>query len=679
MKRVLSFVLALMVLMSASVFAAEPVTYEPAEDGTYSIGYTEGTESNYYSLVVIEGKYTADDTPEISEESVLYIDQATADANGDVTFDGWIPKNDEVATVYLGGTGADEPVLLGYLAAASRTITGTVLEVPATANEATVTFTGTAGDTVGTEETATADANGAYTIKVPEGSYKVKVEIDNYLSYEKDYTVNADDTYENVTLLGGDVNADGVINNADVTELVSGGSYNVACDIDGNGTVDYYDLMIVLNNYGKTTDSEETKTTPEVVYSLEEVGSGTYKVVATLTDDEDDFRGWKNDITYDSTVITPVADSFVAYSGATVVTKTITENGDESRIVFESYVTPGSNDATDVKVFEMQFTLVSGKTTADFTSETFKIDYVAYANGEYNYYGTSSDNITVINEVVPSAAIITVPVEAGDIVYLQDGTYDVAEEAGDYQVLSKKGYVAVNTGKTSQKTYYVDGTTATQVHVNGVVGSDELAIRANGLDDVDGKGKVRSGLRFKMLHNPTTREVDKGEHPVLDEKDIVTEVGFLMTAEVDSVVTAYGESPVLTMEMYKDGKNLVKKGPAYSKDDNINIFMTSEDETMIITGVFYGVPLKEENVTIDIISRPYYIVNGEVIYGEQTEATLYEVAKGIQSNENFTSLEPYMQEYINDIVGLVSIEYTEDEVIINIEDLYKALEALENA
>ena len=165
---------------------------------------------------------------------------------------------------------------------------------------------------------------------------------------------------------------------------------------------------------------------------------------------------------------------------------------------------------------------------------------------------------------------------------------------------------------------------------------------------MDGKGKVRSGLRFKMLHNPTTREVDKGEHPVLDEKDIVTEVGFLMTAEVDSVVTAYGESPVLTMEMYKDGKNLVKKGPAYSKDDNINIFLTSEDETMIITGVFYGVPLKEENVTIDIISRPYYIVNGEVIYGEQTEATLYEVAKGIQSNENFTSLEPYMQEYIND-------------------------------
>ncbi|MBO4950387.1 MAG: hypothetical protein J6E38_05140, partial [Clostridia bacterium] len=336
MKRVLSFVLALMVLMSASVFAADPVTYEPAEDGTYSIGYTEGTASQYYSLVVVEGKYTADETPVISEESVLYIDQATADANGDVTFDGWIPKNDEKATVYLGGTGADKPVLLGYLAAATRTITGTVFEVPATANEATVTFTGIAGDTVGTEVTATADANGAYTIKVPEGSYKVKVEIDNYLSYEEDYTVNADAAYENVTLLGGDVNEDGAINDADITKLVNGGSYNAECDIDGNGTVDYYDLMVVLNNYGKTTASAEVKTTPTVNYTLSEVSSGTYKVVATLTDTEDDFRSWKNDITYDSTVITPVADSFVAYSGATVVTKTVTENGDESRIVFES-------------------------------------------------------------------------------------------------------------------------------------------------------------------------------------------------------------------------------------------------------------------------------------------------------------------------------------------------------
>lgn len=676
MKRVLSLVLICMVLMSTAVFAAEPATYSPEEDGTYSIGYTEGTASKYYSLVVVEGKYAEGATPVISEESVLYIDQATADANGDVTFDGWIPKNDEVATVYLGGTGAAKPVLLGYLAAATRTITGTVFEVPATANEATVTFTGVANtDTAGTEVTATADANGAYTIKVPEGSYKVKVEIDNYLSYEKDYTVNADAADEDVTLLGGDVNADDAINDADITKLVNGGNYDATCDIDGNGTVDYYDLMVVLNNYGKTTASEEAKTAPEVVYTLSEVSSGTYKVVATLTDTEDDFRGWKNDITYDSTVITPVADSFVAYSGATVVTKTVTENGDESKIVFESYVTPGSKDATNVTVFEMQFTLVSGKTTADFTSETFKIDYVAYANGEYNYYGAenaANDNITVINEVVPSAAIITVPVTAGDIVYLQDGTYAVAEEAGDYQVLSKRGYVAVNTGKTSQKTYYVDSLTATEVHVNGVVGSDDLSIRAYDENDVDSNKVSRNGLRFKMGHNPGTRTTEGYE---------VTEVGFLMTVESKKVTDVIGKDPVLTMEMVDTGK--VLKGVAFGPDGKggyyDKAFNTEFDDLWVISGVFYNIPLEEASVTIDIVSRPYYIVNGKVIYGEQTEATLYEVAKGIQDSVGFTDLEQYMQDYINDIVGLVSIDYTEDEVIINIEDLYKALAALENA
>ena len=106
-------------------------------------------------------------------------------------------------------------------------------------------------------------------------------------------------------------------------------------------------------------------------------------------------------------------------------------------------------------------------------------------------------------------------------------------------------------------------------------------------------------------------------------------------------------------------------------------FETVNDELWVISGVFYNIPLKEANVTIDIVSRPYYIVNGKVVYGEQTEAKLYDVAKGIKDGEGFNDLEQYMKDYINDIVGLVTIDYTEDEVIINIEDLYKALAALE--
>jgi len=661
MKRVLSFVLACMVLMSASVFAAEPVTYTPAEDGTYSIGYTEGTAEKYYSLVVVEGKYAADATPVISEESVLYIDQATADANGDVTFNGWVPKNEEAATVYLGGTGADKPVLLGYLSAANRIISGTVLEIPETAKEATVTLT-SGGDTY-----TVTTANGAYSVNVPDGKYTVKVEIDNYLSYEEsDFTVDGTDVSKNVSLLGGDVNDDGAINGADITKLVNGGSYGADCDIDGDGVVDFDDLMVVLNNYGKTVAAEEAKTAPEVVYELTEVSSGTYKVVATLTDTEDDFRGWKNIITYDSSIITPVADSFVAYSGATVVTETVTENGDESKIVFESYVTPGSKDATNVTVFEMQFTLADGKTTDDFISETFKVDYVAYANGEYNYYGTTDANITVANNVVPNATVITVPVIEGDIVYLQNGTVAVAETTGDYQVLNKLGYVAVNTDNVSQKTYYINGITATEVHTNGTVAQNAVSLRANGSGDVDENNKLRNGVRFKMGHNPSTRAAEDHE---------VTEVGFLMTALTSKVTSVIGKDPVLTIDMIDTGR--VKKGIAYSTVTKENkAFDTDDDTFWIISGVFYGIPTDvtemitaedvRNNVHTEVVCRPYYIVNGKAVYGEQKTATLYDVAYTVKNTEALWN-DCADKAYVEDILAKGELD---NEVIINISHLY---------
>lgn len=664
MKRVLSFVLACMVLMSASVFAADPVTYIPAADGTYSVGYAEGTAGTYYSLVVVEGKYEAGATPVISEESVLYIDQATADENGDVTFNGWIPKEDEKATVYLGGTGSESPVLLGYLVTAERTVSGTVLEVPETANEATVTLTGG-----GVTYTATI-TDGAYSVKVPDGDYTLKVSIDNYLDYAETVTVSGD-VSKDVTLLGGDVNADGAIGDADITALLANyGTSEAEGDVDGDGTVDYDDLMAVLNNYGKTAASAEVKTTPVVVYELEEVGSGVYKVVATLTDGENDFRGWKNSITYDSGFITPIEGSFVAYSGATVVTQTVTENGDESKIEFESYVTPGSKDATAVPVFEMQFKLVDGKTTDDFISETFKIDYVAYANGEYNYYGTTNANVEVINYVVPNATVITVPVTQGDIVYLQNGTFAVAETTGDYQVLNKIGYVAVNTDNVSQKTYYIDGITATEVHTNGVVALNALSLRAEGAGDVDENNKLRNGVRFKMGHNPETRATEDYE---------VTEVGFLMTALTSKVVNAYGEKPVLTMEMQGDGKNYVRKGVAYSTVTKENkVYDTENDEFYIISGVFYGIPTvvgenltaegAKNNVHTTVVSRPYYIVNEKVVYGEQKTATLYDVAYEVKNNsETWNACTAEMQAYVEEILSIGELD---KEVIINIEHLY---------
>ena len=315
----------------------------------------------------------------------------------------------------------------------------------------------------------------------------------------------------------------------------------------------------------------------------------------------------------------------------------------------------------------MQFTLADGKTTNDFISETFKVDYVAYANGEYNYYGTTDANITVVNYVVPDATVITVPVTEGDIVYLQNGTVAVAETTGDYQVLNKLGYVAVNTDNVSQKTYYINGLTATEVHTNGTVAQNDVSLRARGADDVDEDEKLRNGVRFKMGHNPATRAAEDHE---------VTEVGFLMTALTSKVTSDIGKEPVLTMDMIDTGK--VLKGVAYSTVTKENKAFNTEDDTFwIISGVFYGIPTDvtekitaedvRNNVHTEVVCRPYYIVNGKAVYGEQKTATLYDVAYSVKNSDSWDKCTDEMKDYVEDILAKGELD---NEVIINISHLY---------
>jgi len=251
MKKVLFAMLACAVLLSMAAFA-EPSTYSPGNDGTYTIGFTEGAASNYYALLVVEGVYEEGATPVISEDTVLYIDQATADANGDVSFDGWIPKNEEPATVYLGGTGLDTPVLLGYLGANNFVVAGTVTTDSGTSYEATVTLTNADGTYTATS------VSGAYSVEVPEGTYTFTVNVKNHLSYtDADFAVTADVSGKDVAVKGGDVDASGTVDFDDLTPILN--DYKVSgaeSDIDGNGTVDFDDLTPVLNNYGEVAVAE---------------------------------------------------------------------------------------------------------------------------------------------------------------------------------------------------------------------------------------------------------------------------------------------------------------------------------------------------------------------------------------------------------------------------------------
>lgn len=243
MKKVLSLVIVLMAVMSVAAFAAEPVTYTPADDGTYNVSYA-GNNGSYYALLVVEGVYKAEQTPVISEDTVLYIDQSTATSSG-VTFSNWIPKNDEPATVYLGGTGLDKPVLLGYLGENTFFVTGTVTTDSGTSYEAVVTLT--SGD-----DTFTVTAvDGAYSIEVPEGNYTFNVNVKNHLSYtQNSFAVNADVSGKDVAVKGGDVDASGTVDFDDLSEILR--NYNLASaeyDIDGVNVVDFDDLSIVLKNY----------------------------------------------------------------------------------------------------------------------------------------------------------------------------------------------------------------------------------------------------------------------------------------------------------------------------------------------------------------------------------------------------------------------------------------------
>lgn len=249
--KMLTALLLVSALFSLATFA-QSETYTPEADGTYSVGYSDGTVGAYYALLVVEGIADEGDTPTISEDSVLYIDQATADAEGKITFNGWIPKNDKPATVYLGGTALDKPILLGYLGENTFVISGTISTDSGTTNLANITLKNSDG-----EYSAKADSAGKYSVEVPEGTYTFTVTVKNHLSFTKSaFDVTEAKENVNVSLKGGDVNNDGTIDVEDLTKLVSGYGTASEADINNDGTVDIEDLTRTVSNYGEVKTSE---------------------------------------------------------------------------------------------------------------------------------------------------------------------------------------------------------------------------------------------------------------------------------------------------------------------------------------------------------------------------------------------------------------------------------------
>ena len=286
-KTVLIF--ALMVLFVFSAFGASAANYYPAEDNAGNYSYTikcdvsalepDDAEAvvngeSMYGLVAVLG--TGDSISLASADSYVYIDQATIDANGYVTFSGFLPMgespdeydaesdaegdNDGIlfqeCTLFIGGPGFNTAKELGVLKNASGVpVTGTIVDTFAPAKTATVTVIISEGNEVSAE----AEADGSFAVTVPAGeNYSVKFTKDAYLKLT--YTgVNASTAIDlgDVSMAGlaGDIDESGQVEPADLTALLTdffqptANLQNPNSDLDASGQVEPADLTALLTAF----------------------------------------------------------------------------------------------------------------------------------------------------------------------------------------------------------------------------------------------------------------------------------------------------------------------------------------------------------------------------------------------------------------------------------------------
>jgi len=122
MKRMIRALLAAAVLVSSLTVSAFAATdgYTTDVSGTvtcdgekYTASYAGAEAGEQYVLLVVEG---SPDAYSVTEDSILYINQVAADANGTVTFADFIPMNVADSVVLLGGYFADgSPKALGTI------------------------------------------------------------------------------------------------------------------------------------------------------------------------------------------------------------------------------------------------------------------------------------------------------------------------------------------------------------------------------------------------------------------------------------------------------------------------------------------------------------------------------------------------------------------------------------
>ncbi len=353
---------------------------------------------------------------------------------------------------------------------------------------------------------------------------------------------------------------------------------------------------------------------------------------------------------YGTTVWSPAIGTYGAGEGFFAI-----EAGDVLRVCFDKNA-EGTYDITYVKNGAETFKLPVALDLEEALGGTTGYPVVS-ASCKGSEEGAFEYTVDVAPEEL---AVAKIPVAAGDTVYeytadgssytateiAADGTYNVIAPASATGVL-----VVVNSGYTSQKVYSVHSSfggyyrEATQA-ANGVLGDDEVSVRV-----VDPQG-IRF---FGTVAN------------AIAEDELFEEYGFIMTAE--SAYNNLGEDYVLDMALVEAGK--AKKGVAYD-GNGTDIYFSRDTEATVIAGVLYGIPKTAEGVQTVIVSRPYYKTGDTYVYGEETAATLYDIAKAIYNVEGYEVAWDYAKEVIELVDGPIGEEpELENEIAIDVSSLYE--------
>ncbi|MBR6523368.1 MAG: hypothetical protein IKT39_02000 [Clostridia bacterium] len=292
-KTVLIFVMVTLLVFSA--FGASAANYSPTKDNAGNYSYTvkckveslidtgAGSQDNAAAIVNGESMYglvavvgTGDGISLETADSFVYIDQATVDNDGYVTFAGFLPMGEspaefdaesdaagnnngklfEECTLFIGGPGYATAKQLGVLKDASAVpVTCKVKDSDQRIGVATVTVY----DSTGTTEIAKLQSevsSGDIVVNVPTGTgYRFEFSKTNYCKY----TLTGVDVAGDITLPEVDMttlagNADGLdgVNAFDLDAVLGNfGATESNYDTTGDGAINAFDLDAVLGNFGR--------------------------------------------------------------------------------------------------------------------------------------------------------------------------------------------------------------------------------------------------------------------------------------------------------------------------------------------------------------------------------------------------------------------------------------------